>query len=338
MDFLNQIGPLALGSRFRRLADRLGQDVALLYKEMELDFEPRWFPVFYLLSRSREPIGVVDISRLLGVSHPAVNQIAGELLDLDLIQALRDDTDKRKRLLALSEKGWDVLPELQNAWERIQITMRGLLNATGVDVMGMLERMENLMDEQGLYGRFIAEQAATHSSPDATGTVIVEYRPGNPVYREAFRRLNLEWIEKYFKVESEDEKVLGDPEREILDNGGAILFAVSHDSLDGQAGSSEQLEAILGTCALIKKEDGTFELSKMAVTEKARGRQIGEQLLAASIEKARKLEAGKLVLETNSQLTAAVNLYRKLGFVLIQDEPEHRSLYQRADTRMRLDL
>lgn len=335
MDFLNQIGPLALASRFRRLADRLGQDVALLYKEMELEFEPRWFPVFFLLSRSREPVGVVDISRLLGVSHPAVNQIAGELLELGLIQALRDDTDKRKRLLTLSDKGRALLPELQLAWDKIQVTVRGLLNATGMDVMGMLERMETMMDEQGLYGRFVAEQTAQATPPDGTGVVIVEYHPEFPVYREAFRRLNLEWIEKYFAVEAEDEKILSDPEREILACGGAILFAVDQAALDGRAIA---LDDILGTCALIQKTDGPLELSKMAVTEKARGRQIGKKLLAASIEKARELEAAQLVLETNSKLTAAVNLYRKLGFVLIQDEPDHHSLYERADTRMRLDL
>jgi GNAT superfamily N-acetyltransferase len=150
----------------------------------------------------------------------------------------------------------------------------------------------------------------------------------------------LEWIEKYFAVEPEDEKLLNNPEAEILAQGGIILFALGASHLGlAQEDGQEQVEEedVLGTCALLKKEDGSFELAKMAVTEKARGQQIGKQLLAASIEKARALEAEHLELETNSQLVAAMNLYQKLGFVLMPSNVEESS-YNRVDTRMRLIL
>jgi putative acetyltransferase len=156
---------------------------------------------------------------------------------------------------------------------------------------------------------------------------IVEYRPE---YAEAFKRLNLDWIEKYFTVEPEDEKILNNPQAEIVDRGGVILFALGYDE------EADGTEEVLGTCALIKNEDGSFELAKMAVAEKARGRQIGKQLLTASIEKAKALEAEHLVLETNSQLLPAISLYQKLGFVLV--EADANSPYERADTRMRLKL
>lgn len=330
MDFLTQIGPLALASRLRRLADRLGQDVVLLYKELNIDFEPRWFPVFYLLSKSKEPVGVVDIAKMLGVSHPAVNQIAGEMIQQGLVEASKDVFDKRRRLLALTDRAYAMLPELQVTWDRIEQAVCEMLESTGMDVMAMLASLETVMEEEGVYGRYITQQLEGASPEPAPDIRIVEYAPR---YREDFRRLNLEWIEKYFQVEPEDEKILNDPERHVLSEGGVILFAVMHD----EPGSTEP--EVVGTCALINKRGGAFEIAKMAVTEKARGQQIGKRLLAASIEKARELRAGQLVLETNSQLTAAVNLYRKLGFVLVKEEDiANASPYQRADTRMRLDL
>jgi N-acetylglutamate synthase-like GNAT family acetyltransferase/Mn-dependent DtxR family transcriptional regulator len=325
MDFLTQLGPLALASRLRRLADRFTQDVSLLYKEMNIDFEPRWFSVFYLLSQSQEPLGVVEISKLLGVSHPAVNQVAGEMLQIGILQALKDDMDKRKRLLTLSEKGWEILPALQEVWARMRITLQGLLNTSGVDILGVLGRMESLMDEQGLYERFIKEQNPTLPA----GIRIVEYQPQ---YRSAFKQLNLEWIQQYFKLEPMDEKILDNPEQEILAEGGVILFAMSLED------STDLPEQALGTCSLIKKEPGIYELAKMAVTEKARGRQIGKHLLAACIEKARQLKAEKVVLETNSQLTTAINLYRRFGFVFIENPSEQHAHYERGDTHMKLDL
>jgi DNA-binding MarR family transcriptional regulator len=326
MDFLKQLGSLALSSRMRRLADRMSQDVTLLYRDADLAFEPRWFTVFYLLSQ-HAPMGVVEISRMLGISHPAVNQIAGELIDHGLVYSLKDATDKRKRLLALSDQGRAMLPTLQKTWDQIQATVRGMLNATGMDVMGMLETLETIVDENGIYARYIS---ARQAEPPLTEVRIVEYRPE---YREAFKRLNLAWIEKHFTVEPEDEKLLNDPEAEILAPGGIILFALGRLPQDTDPDGPEH---VLGTCALLRKADGSLELAKMAVAEQARGQQIGKQLLIACIEKARALEAEHLILETNSQLLAAVNLYQKLGFVLVPTDED--SPYRRADTRMRLTL
>ena len=44
-------------------------------------------------------------------------------------------------------------------------------------------------------------------------------------YREYFKKLNYEWIEKYFKVEDHDKYVLANPEEAILSKGGSIFFA-----------------------------------------------------------------------------------------------------------------
>ena len=39
-------------------------------------------------------------------------------------------------------------------------------------------------------------------------------------YRSDFIRLNREWIERFFCLEESDLKILGDPEGEIIDEGG----------------------------------------------------------------------------------------------------------------------
>lgn len=330
MDFLIQIGPLALPSRLRRLADRMTQDITLLYKELNIDFEPRWFPIFCLLN-CKSPMGVVDIARLLGVSHPAVNQIAGEMIEMGLIDALKDETDKRKRLLSLSDKGRAMTPVLEDAWERIQWTMKGLLGETGGDVMGMLANLETLMEQQGIYGRFIAEQM----EPPRSDVEIVEYRPE---FREAFRRLNLEDLDgdKGRPMLPEEEKLLRDPESEILGKGGTILFALDRNHANGKPS-----EEVLGACVLIRKAKGTLEVSRMAIVEKAHNARIGKRLLTASIEKARDLEVDQLLLETNvAHELATLNLFRNLGFVLVQDESATglSSANAANKTRMRLDL
>ncbi|MFT7688506.1 MAG: hypothetical protein ACI9FB_003870, partial [Candidatus Azotimanducaceae bacterium] len=50
MDLLRDLGALGLGSRLKRLSDQLMQDGIRIYRETGVDFEPKWFPVYYYLS------------------------------------------------------------------------------------------------------------------------------------------------------------------------------------------------------------------------------------------------------------------------------------------------
>ncbi len=68
---------------------------------------------------------------------------------------------------------------------------------------------------------------------------------------EAFRRMNEEWIVKYFELEPKDEYVFANPEGTILKQGGRIFFVVEGD-------------VALGCCALLRMGEGEFEVGKMS--------------------------------------------------------------------------
>lgn len=321
MDLFSQLGVLALASRMRRLTDRMSQDVVTIYKEQNIDFEPRWFTVYYLLAH-QSPLSIVEIAQILGISHPCVNQIANDMIKAGLLKAQKDKTDKRKRLLVLSDKGRETLVPLQPIWDGVEKAIQAVVDASNTDILGDIEKMEAALDERSLYDRF--QDARQERFRDS-----VEIVTFAPEYRDAFRDLNLEWISEYFVVEPEDERTLMNPETEIIEKGGEILFALCEDE---QTGKKEPL----GTCALIKKGPALYELSKMAVTERARGRHLGKKLLDAAIQKARHMGASMMMLETNSRLAPALNLYKKLGFEPV--DFEQASKYARADVCMRLKL
>ena len=152
---------------------------------------------------------------------------------------------------------------------------------------------------------------------------MVEIIPFEPRYREDFKRLNVAWLEKFFRVEPVDAAVLSNPEQAILDPGGHILFARLR---------SEGGDGIVGTCALIPEGDGRFELSKMAVDERHQGLGLGRKLLEAAIGKFKTLDATELFLESSSKLTTAIRLYETSGF---QHTPRPgASHYERADVYM----
>ncbi|MEO1244604.1 MAG: GNAT family N-acetyltransferase [Pseudomonadota bacterium] len=138
-------------------------------------------------------------------------------------------------------------------------------------------------------------------------------------YAKYFDSLNREWLDALFRVEQVDERLLRDPESQVIEPGGHILFACRED-------------APVGTVALKYHGDGRYELTKMAVTASERGQGVGRLLLAAAIERFRAVGGRQLYLESHSSLHAAIALYEAAGFR--HEPPPAASKYERADVYM----
>ena len=314
MDYLDELGNLALGSRLKRLSERLHQEVTQVYKEQGIAFEPRWFPVFRFIAE-HGCASVTDIALGVGVTHPAVNQISEELSKADLILSITDRGDKRKRILSLSTEGKRIKQLLDPTWKVLHAALSDVSEEIQSDLVNMTLKFENALNKRNLAGRFASLKGPVLNAIPT----IVEYEAA---YAHHFARLNRVWIEKFFYLEQEDLRVLGDPQK-IIDDGGFIFFALVG-------------EKVVGTCALLKVDGNNFELVKMAVDEAYRGHGLGRLLLEASIEKARAQGARELRLETNSVLKAAVRLYHRMGFV--ETKSKHDSKFSRVDMVMSLDL
>ncbi|HET8855713.1 MAG TPA: GNAT family N-acetyltransferase [Salinimicrobium sp.] len=150
-----------------------------------------------------------------------------------------------------------------------------------------------------------------------------EIIPFDPQYSEDFKRLNISWLERYFHVEPRDEEVLGNPEKFIINPGGRIFFATIG-------------KEIIGTVALLRLSEGTFELTKMAVTPQYQGKKVGQGLLEYSIAYSRKQQWKELILYSNRKLENAIHLYRKYGFREIPIEADNP--YARGDIKMELKI
>lgn len=137
-----------------------------------------------------------------------------------------------------------------------------------------------------------------------------------------FKALNLAWLKEYFVVEPSDVDMLSNPQSFIIDKGGYIFFA-------------KREAEIAGTFALIKIEDGVFELSKMAVSKDLRGMYIGNQMMEFCLQKAKELGMLKLILYSSTKLENAIHLYRKYGF---KEIPLDNSEYKRSNIKMEIIL
>ena len=285
-DVLAAEGAIMLGSRLKRLAERLQAGAQLVARDCGLETQPGQNALLAALG-AHGAMTIGEVTQALGISQPAVTRMAGQLVTLGLIEASPVADDRRSRLLRLTAEGADAYSLARTTlWPRLRAAVSELCD---VEVLlREVSRIEAALAERGLELRPLGGLAIRRFS-DALAP--------------HFERINREWIEEMYALEQVDIDQLTQPRARIVEPGGDILFVE-----DPELG-------VIGTCGLLKTGEHEFELIKMGVSKAARGRKAGEFLLGAAIERAFAMGAKRLFLLTNRKSQSAIHLYEKLGFV-----------------------
>lgn len=313
-DTLADLGATFLGSRLKRLADRLQADAAAILQARNLPIQPAQQLLLATLRR-QGPLTVGALAQHLRISQPTITRTVQALIDQGLVTSSREGRDQRHKTLSLSPQGEAMIGVAEReVWPRVAAAVESL---DGAALLAQIGRLEAALDACSL-----SERVAALPPPVGTTLAIRDFADD---LAEPFYRINAEWIEDMFALEENDIQLLSDPRELIIDKGGVVLFAEAADL------------GVVGTCALMRMKDGWFELTKMGVSQTARGRKVGEFLLAAALSRARAMGAAdRLYLLTNRKCAAAIHLYEKLGF---EHDPEIMAMfggrYERCDVAMR---
>ena len=312
-DIIRELEELALATRLKRLSDRLMGDVGKIYKEQKIDFEPRWFTMLYILNQQKT-LSIIEIADSLKLSHPAVVQFADQMQIQKLITTKKDKKDGRKRMIELTKKGEETFEKLKPILTQIEKATRELITQTDQDLLYIIDKIEKQLDKTSIYERVkLGLKSAVFDEVE-----IISYHPRLKKY---FKKLNEEWLQEYFTIEKDDVRVLNNPEKEIIQKGGEIFFAVLREN-------------VVGTITLQSHGNKIFELCKMAVTKEQRENSIGAKLIQHLVASAKRKKAKQIYLETNRKLHAAIHLYEKFGFKM--DGVMKDSKYKRSTNKMTL--
>lgn len=298
-DLVADLGHLFLGSRLKRLAERLQTDAAKVHRAMGVDAQPAEVALLAALDRFG-PLTVSAAVEALGVSQPAVTRTATGLVERGLVTSEASGEDQRQKTLQLTRQGRALIAKAKaSAWPLIDeavTTMCEELEGSLLDQIGALERQ---LAEEPLEARALGLAGGAKKKD------VLAIREFSDDLAKDFYEINKEWIEATFELEALDREILTQPRKKILDPGGVILFVESAEL------------GVIGTCALMKvgpPDARVFELTKMGVRASARGRGAGQLLLETALARASTMNIDTLYLLSNKKARAAVALYEKLGF------------------------
>ena len=313
VDLLQERGNLFLGSRLKRLAERMQADGVRVVERAGLEIQPGQYPMLGVLDRDG-PRTIGELTETLELSQPTITRAVARLVEMGLVEVSRVYRDQRRKTISLTAAGRAAMQASKTrVWPQIEAAVAEITQGLSGSLLDQITALERRLAEKPL------DQRGLSAVPPHL--VIREFTDD---LAPAFRDINTQWITGMYAMEEADRIVLDDPKAKIIDPGGAILFV-----------EAEGL-GVVGCCALKRTGEGCFELTKMGVLEAARGRKAGEFLLQAMIARAQAMGARTLYLLSNKKSVAAVHLYEKLGFAhdaaIMRD---YGGAYERCDVAMR---
>jgi len=151
MNVIDESGILAISTRLQRLSEQIRKEGFLFYKENGINFEPKWFPVIYTLHLKRV-LSVVQLAAEIGYTHPSTITLLKELEKEKLILSKKDKHDERKRLLQLSNKGKNLVEQMQPVWGIIISAITELTN-TQNNLMKAIIEVEQQLQHKSFFER-----------------------------------------------------------------------------------------------------------------------------------------------------------------------------------------
>ncbi len=154
-DIIKELGYKALDSRFKRISDRISHDVRKLYKELDIDIEPHWYLIFMLLEK-KEEVSISYIAEYLGYTHPSAVIIVKKMSQKGYLNAIQDDSDKRKQIISLSDKAKEAMPKFKLLWESCENAILNLINED-LSILKYLDNIDSELQQTSFHNRFKQE-------------------------------------------------------------------------------------------------------------------------------------------------------------------------------------
>ncbi|RFS14700.1 bifunctional helix-turn-helix transcriptional regulator/GNAT family N-acetyltransferase [Emticicia sp. C21] len=301
MDLISDLGALALGSRLKRLSDRMMKSVSEIYRNSGVDFESKWFPLFYLLSKEGEK-GIMEIAEILNISHPGVIQIAKEMEKEGWIVSEKSGRDARKRHLKLTERAWDALPQLEEMWVSFRANNEKIIKGSQQNILLALEEFEHFMDNNDFKKQYYEtfEEIKENS---------IEIKLFEEKYQQQVEDMVLSIQNGEFNLglTAQRQPDLHNLKAFYNDKGNWLWVALNKS------------DELVGTIGLERLNDKQSVLRKMFIKKEYRGKPFGlaQKLFEILVKEAKHQEFKEILLDTPLVTHAAHRFYERNGFELI---------------------
>jgi len=238
-----------------------------------------------------------ELGNELGLDAGYLSRILTKLEQQNLIEKTRSDEDGRQRLITLTTAGQDAFALLDGRSSEEVAEMLGELS--NGDRLRLIEAMNTIEDILNHGFKYAEPFYLRHHETGDMGWVI--YQHGLLYHRE------YGWDESFEALVAQ---ICAD-------------FITNYDPAKERCWLAEMQGERVGSIFCVNAGDGVAKLRLLLVDPKARDLGLGTRLVKEGIRFARRAGYQKVTLWTNDILIAARQIYEKLGFRLVAEDPHH---------------
>ncbi|WFU09742.1 MarR family transcriptional regulator [Rhizobium sp. CB3090] len=152
-DVVKSLGFLCLGSRFRRIGERLQADTQQIMGELGVTLQSAQYPFLAAIDRAG-PLTIGELAQAVGITQPGATRTVSQLLELGYVDMQASPEDQRRRLVSLTAEGQKLVDySKRSVWPRIERAVTELCGEISGPILEQLAAIEDGLAEAPLARR-----------------------------------------------------------------------------------------------------------------------------------------------------------------------------------------
>ncbi|HKF97108.1 MAG TPA: MarR family transcriptional regulator [Steroidobacteraceae bacterium] len=144
-DVVRELGYLTLGSRLKRIGERLQGQAQLVLGDSGISLPSSHFPVLAALDRLGS-LSVGELAEAIGISQPAVTRMLDKLESEGLVKSNPSARDRRVRPVALTKAGAKLIFRAkESVWPKIEAAVAEACAGAAGPLLAQLTALEEAL-------------------------------------------------------------------------------------------------------------------------------------------------------------------------------------------------
>lgn len=153
MDIVRELGHLTLGTRLKRLGERLQAQTQAVLGEADISLPASHLVVLAALDRLG-PLSVGELTEAVGISQPGISRMVENLRSDGLVTSSRPTEDRRVRSMVMTEAGRRLVARAKRlAWPKVEAAVADACAGVSGPLLAQLSALEEALQAAPLSAR-----------------------------------------------------------------------------------------------------------------------------------------------------------------------------------------
>jgi DNA-binding MarR family transcriptional regulator len=149
-DVVRQLGHLTLGTRLKRVGERLQSQTQRILNAHELPIQAAQFPFLAAVDRLG-PLAIGELAEAVGMTQPGATRALAQLAEEGFVEIANASDDQRRKVVTLTRQG-KRLVEIgkRDVWPVIELAVKEVCRKLSGSLLEQLAALEDAIGEEPL--------------------------------------------------------------------------------------------------------------------------------------------------------------------------------------------